>query len=410
MMFFYRLFFPAACFLILTITSCAHTGAGPENGEPHTDAGQPARIVPPEQKRPPLTVLFAGDIMAHRINYSIKDFDLIWNDIASLIQNTDLSCANMEAPVDDNKPWSTYPQFNMHGSYPEAAVRAGFNVFSLANNHTNDQGLSGITATRNFFSALSSSRRKTPEARQVWACGIKETKNAPLTSQLITVNGWTVLFAACTELLNSPDYASYIDYYPSTGTGRAKLMHDVMELRKTTPCDLFILSIHSDEPEYVRTISENQQKFYRDLIASESVDVVWANHPHVVKNWELRGSKADNTVNALIMYANGNTISAQRIKPDTNNPDDNGEYVGEGLLIRAVFDQPDPAAGKKPVITKTESFIITTYIDPSQQFVIRLLDEDFIHSLERSGLTTWARYYDTRKKLMENIQGTTEWQ
>ena len=46
-----------------------------------------------------LTLLFAGDIMAHTPNFNMKDYDKIWEAISSLVSSCDLSFANIESPV-----------------------------------------------------------------------------------------------------------------------------------------------------------------------------------------------------------------------------------------------------------------------------------------------------------------------
>ena len=94
-----------------------------------------------------IKLLFAGDIMAHTNNYHISSFDKIWRDVKYLIDGNDLVFANIEAPIDTTKPVSSYPNFNMPQNYVQAAVDAGFNVFSLCNNHSNDQYLDGIKET-----------------------------------------------------------------------------------------------------------------------------------------------------------------------------------------------------------------------------------------------------------------------
>ena len=49
-----------------------------------------------------LTLLFAGDIMAHKNNYAYPAFSRIWDDIAPVVQGADLAFANIEAPVSDS--------------------------------------------------------------------------------------------------------------------------------------------------------------------------------------------------------------------------------------------------------------------------------------------------------------------
>ena len=350
---------------------------------------------------------FAGDIMAHRPNYSHKPYSAIYEDIKPVLKESVLCFANIEAPVDNSKEYSTYPNFNMNGEYVEAAVDAGFNVFSLVNNHTSDQGLEGIKATRKYFSEL---EKKTADSeRPVYACGIKEKSSGPLTWRLIPCraeNGaeWKILFVAVTEIVNRPDNRSWFDF---TGTGKAsreKFVAELKELRTQNPCDLFILSFHCAEPEYVLTTEESQKNYYHELLKN-GVDVVWANHPHVAKEWELTGEK-EKSPSKMIFYAQGNTISAQRWEPQFKSPQGEREYTGDGYITQVRFMRNKDGIH----IAYVNPVLITTYITPEWQFVIRRLNDDFIAFLRENGQKTWAAYMESRKTLMEKIKGKITWQ
>ena len=377
------LFFPMMVFI-----ACGSTRVAPSAPQ-KTDA--PAETI---------SLLFAGDIMAHTVNYNFGHFDAIWSDVQPVIAAADLAFANVEAPVSDKLPWSSYPQFNMHGSYIDAAIVAGFDVFSLANNHTNDQSLNGMRGTLAYFAGK----------KNVWACGIKEKANAPLTYRVVKKNGWTILFVAFTEILNSQDSAGYIDYIPSKGKKHDAIVADLRALREAHPCDIFVVSVHADEPEYVRTVHDYQKTFYHQLILDAGADVVWSNHAHVVKPWEVV-PQTETARGGLIMYANGNTISGQRTKPSYSAPDTSRDWTGDGLLMGVTFTKTTAADGNAVVSlgTLTPHFI-TTYITPAWQFVVRLLDDDLSHSLRRAGLTTWATYLSERKKLMKKIEEQSTWQ
>lgn len=368
-------------FLIILILSLQFSSCGTTNkasGSKNEDLAQDMTI------ESELNLVFAGDIMAHAPNYKIKDFDRIWRDISPLVSSGDLSFANVEAPVADSLPWSTYPQFNMHTEYIEAAIKAGFNVFSLANNHTNDQYLEGIKATKKYFDSR----------KGIYACGLKEKSGDPLSYKIIEKKGWRVLFVAITEILNRNDFASYIDYYPSTEKKRSQLIEELKKLRQESKCDLFVLSVHTDEPEYIIKVTEDHKKFFRQIIEECRADIIWANHPHVVKIFEETEQKA------FIMYANGNTISAQRTNPQFEAPETARDYTGEGLIIKM-------KAGKtksgKVILGSYEPHLITTYITPSWQFVVKELNEDFISTLDRAEVTNWSKYLSERKKLMEKL-------
>ena len=345
---------------------------------------------------------FAGDVMAHNVNYNMKDYNLIYTDIVPLVSKSAFSFANLETPVDDDRAFSNYPCFNVKHTYPDAAISAGFNVFSLANNHTNDQSIEGINATKKYFDAK---RKETASSsRPVYACGLKEKKNGPLTYQLIKSDGWTILFVAVTEILNQRSYSSYIDYIQPTNENRTIFAENLKQLREQNPCDLFILSIHSSDPEYVLTISKKQRSFYYSLLDA-GVDVIWANHPHVAKDWEVIGTSEKKIPEKMIFYACGNTISGQRYSPAFTNASNPRDYTGDGFIFQVRFERrPD---GIK--IVWVNPVLITTYITPANNYIIKKLDDAFIAELTMKKQTKWATYLEERKNLMEKIKGKTIW-
>lgn len=376
---------------MLSLLACATTGA-PAAASQDSSA---ATLTDNALGESSISLVFAGDIMAHKPNYQITDFDRIWRDIAPLVSRGELSFANIEAPVADSIPWSTYPQFNMHSEYVEAAIRAGFNVFSLANNHTNDQSLAGMRETKKYFGSR----------KGIWACGLKDGPGDPLTYQIIEKNGWRVLFVAVTEILNSLDSASCIDYYPSTEKKREQLVGELRGLQESAGCDLFVVSVHCDEAEYVLSVTESHRAFYRRIIEECGADIVWANHPHVVKPFEEVGASsrhAQEGRKALIMYANGNTVSAQRTNPQFAAPETARDYTGDGLIVSL---RATKSADGSVILSDCEPHLITTYITPSRQYVVKLLDDGFISALDRAEVADWAQYLAERKRIMEKVTG-----
>lgn len=346
--------------------------------------------------------MFGGDIMQHKPNYAYGNFDAIWEDIAPLVNACDLGIANLETPVVEERPYDTYPTFNTHDEYVQAAISAGFNVFSTANNHTNDQGLTGIRATDAYFETLRQSTKDSQ--RPVYESGVKESPDSAYTYELIEVNGWKVLFLAVTEILNRPDYSGYINYVQTTPLARQKFNTYLKTLREENPCDLFVLSFHCVEPEYDQTITQTHKTLYHQFLEN-GVDVVLANHPHVAKNWELVQNEQTGT-SKLIFYAMGNTISAQRTSPSFSAPDTNRDYTGDGYLAQVRFEK----TAQGITITNINPILITTYIRTDGMFVIKKLDDAFLTYLSEQERTKWATYLAERRKLMEKTKGTLTWQ
>ena len=353
-----------------------------------------------------ITLSFAGDIMAHKPNWNISSFDEVYEDITDILLQSDAAFVNLETPVTDSLPYSSYPNFNVHHQYADAAIKAGFNVFSLCNNHTNDQELDGIKATKKYFDEK---RKATADSsRPVYSSGVKDSPSSPFTFDTINIRGWKIMYLAVTELLNRPNYNSYINYIKTDSRSRENFIELIKKLREENPCDLFILSFHTAEEEYVFTTKKSQRNFYKKLLDA-GVDIINANHPHVPKEWELYRSK-NGASDKMIFYSQGNTISAQRTSPSYDAPDTIRDYTGEGFITQVKFEKL--INDGKPIVkvVQVHPVLITTYITNQWHFVIKKLDDSFIEELKKQGKKTWSAYLQKRMLLMEKIKGKLIWE
>ena len=355
-----------------------------------------------------IKLLFAGDIMAHTNNYHISSFDKIWRDVKYLIDGNDFVFANIEAPIDTTKPVSNYPNFNMPQNYVQAAVDAGFNVFSLCNNHSNDQYLDGIKETLKTVDRICEQAAKNANPRSLYFSGLKNSKESEFSYNIIEKSGWKILFLPMTELLNRPDFSEYINYVKTDDASRNEFIDYVKKLREKNPCTIFILSFHTAEPEYTRNITSRQEKFYKELIKN-GVDIIWANHAHIIKNRKIIVDTETNC-DKIIMYANGNTISGQRRNPDLTSKNPNGERdnTGDGLFYKVTLKKDNNGSVK---IKKCEPIFITTYINTANEFVLKPLNQDFVNYLYSVPRTNWAKYIERRINInQEATKDLIEWQ
>lgn len=355
--------------------------------------------------RDTIELLFAGDIMAHSVNYNISTYSKIYKDVEYFIKDSDLAFANIEAPIDTSRPASSYPNFNMTQKYVQAAVDAGFDVFSLCNNHTNDQGLSGILETIKTSKSIEEYAKE--NNLNAYFSGIKESPKSAYTYNLIESHGWKILFFPMTELLNRPDHSDYINFIKNDNSSRANFIEYLKELKAKNPCDLFILSVHTSEPEYTRYVTESQNQYYMDLIDA-GVDIVWANHAHIIKNRKVIVDTEQNR-DKLIMYANGNTISGQRTKPDfaSKNPIGERDNTGDGLFYKVKLKKDNKGSVK---IQKAEAFFITTYINTANEYVIKPLNQDFVDYLYDVPRSNWAKYIERRIQINKDAtKDLIEW-
>ena len=157
-----------------------------------------------------------------------------------------------------------------------------------------------------------------------------------------------------------------------------------------------MVSVHSDEPEYVLKPTGDHVSFCRLLADECGADVVWSNHPHVVQPWEEYRTKDGRK--SLIMLANGNTISGQRRDPQFSRPETIRDYTGEGILMRAEFERKP---GGNVELKSFEPLLVTTLTAADGRYVLRFLDDGLLDALDRAEYTKWRDYLERRKKLME---------
>ena len=389
-----------AIFLVAALLSCAVSCSAPvedQRAKPGDSGGeeervpQPAPAQPQDAALPPLHLTFLGDIMAHDANQATPDLSWIYSDAAPFLLGDDLTFANFETPVSASIPQSTYPAFNAHPAYLEAAVAGGCDAFSLANNHINDHGRAALLETLNEFSALLS------KGRIAGFSGLRRKGDEPMRPAIMERKGWKVLFLAATEILN--DYSRTVDliYYTSaTKSGREDFKRSLAKMRAENPCDLFVLSLHTNEPEYVIEASAAKRAYFRELATECGVDIIWAHHPHVSQPWELieRGEARP----AFAIYSAGNFISAQRRQPNTENPAAAREYTGDAFIFRVVVTESQLT----PIPVLVTSYRDTTASAESRDryFTVRHFNSRFVENLQKE---EERAYFEQRHELMRQF-------
>ena len=385
-------FFITSLLASFFLFSCATTRVETEPLQTETEETEIELVSQPQEDDGTISLLFAGDLMAHSVNYVISDYPKIWRDVKYIIEPADLAFANIEAPIDNTQKPQNYPNFNMPQSYIEAAIDAGFDVFSLCNNHTNDQGLNGIKETVKTTQRLI--ERSKARGENIYFSGLKDGKKADLTYNLIEKKGWKILFLPVTEILNRPANSEYINYIENSEQAHNAFLKKVTELRQKNPCDLFVISIHAYEVEYSRTITDSRDNFYMQLLDA-GADIVWSNHAHIIKDRKYIFYHETNS-QKVIMYANGNTISGQRTAPEltSTNPTGERDNTGDGLMVKLTFKKQEN--GNPPTLINSENFFITTYINTANEYVVKPLNQDFVDYLWDVPRSDWARYIKRR--------------
>ncbi len=362
-----------------------------------------------------LQFTFAGDLMAHAVNFNMSAYDLIYTDVEKILHNDDLSFVNIETPVCDALPLSTYPCFNVHTPYLRAAIGAGFDVLSLANNHTNDHGKTGIDGTLAAVRTVQKERYASEiSPRLLIFSGLKDSDNDRIQVTPLVYKGWNILFCSVTEILNSYDSSKDRLYYSApTKQGRSALISLIKEARKRYPCDLFILGLHLNEPEYGRTVSEAKKAWFKQL-GEAGVDIIWAHHPHVMQSWEtitverplllrkaastgytgisdLKEAAVSEQCKVFCMYSMGNFISGQRWHTRYDEPAFYREYTGDAVLLQLTCTRNKAGRADFSVLP----MLITQYNEPEYP-VVKRFTQDWIETLGEKE----KKYFKKRFELM----------
>ena len=289
------------------------------------------------------SIIAGGDIMLGRGSKRYIDLygsEYPFYDIRKEIIKHDIAFANLESPI-SNKGKKFFPDkgiyFRADPVVIGGLVFAGFDIFSLANNHALDWGIDAITDTMNYL-----------EKYGLQYTGVGSTRQEALKPAVFNVGGTNVAFIC------------YNDIYPlalkesgktirTLSLNGADLNREIKPLKEKY--DIIIASVHSGKEYIVKPEIEKINKM-RELIDS-GVDVVLGSHPHVVQGVEVYKG-------GLIAYSLGNLIFDQNWAKETRM----------GLLLEISF------LGERPVyyIPRVVS------IDKSQAKIIENNDSEYILS------------------------------
>lgn len=209
-----------------------------------------------------------------------------------IIQAADLAFANLESPYTERAPvvqkqfaFATHPQEFDH------LLWAGFNLFSLANNHAHDAGVGGITDTLDLME-----RKRAAGAPIVWA-GTGRTPEEATLPRVFVANGRRSDGSAAQ--FRTAFFAFGNVNHPLMNTFELeRAVAEIAELRATQPdIELIIVSVHHGV-EYTHVPGDYFQYAYRALIDAGAT-IVLGHHPHVIQSIEKRG-------HGLIFYSLGN--------------------------------------------------------------------------------------------------------
>ena len=376
-----RFFSIATALLIFSIPFTAAAETASDSTE-SPDASKPATLVKKD-----LVLSFTGDMMAHVINYSMDDYSLIYRDIEKIMLNDDLTFCNVEFPVNPGIPQASYPVFNIHPEYVMAAIDAGVDVLSLANNHTADQGTGGLLATVGAADAMVE-KYLLEDERRIYYSGAKLDPKTEFEPVTIEIDGWKIGYLSVTQFSNAsprPGHMLIVNFNKKEES--ADFVEWISEISGNY--DLFILAYHGGREYYTNPV-KNKVRIFDELTAA-GVDIIWGHHPHVIQPVEIvkNGDRE-----SLVMYSLGNFISGQGRIADPVLPEEEWSYTGDSAIIQAVVGYD----GSKPVIRDVTAVPIANIMTTNRDIVITPL-EDLTHQAVPE---PWMTFFIERYILMHD--------
>ena len=240
------------------------------------------------------SLVMAGDALIHSAVYadakvgSGYDFTGMLSNIKPIISSYDLAYYNQETILGGSEiGLSTYPRFNSPYEVGDAFIDCGFNVVSLANNHTLDRGEKAIVNSRKYWNS-----------KNVMVNGSASSLEERNNIDIREVNGISYAMLSYTTTTNGLTRKNnyHVNWYD-----KETVKKDVESIRDKV--DFIMVAMHWGT-EYNTGVSSSQKDIAKYL-ASLDVDLVIGTHPHVIEPAEY----IDDT---FVIYSLGNIISAQR--------------------------------------------------------------------------------------------------
>ena len=263
-----------------------------------------------------ISLIMAGDNLINDKLYNAAkkddgsyDFKSMYSYIKDIVKNYDLAYYNQETILGGSEIGvSSYPAFNSPYEVGDATIDTGFNLVSLATNHTLDRGEKAIINSLNYWNnksnVLTSGSYLSNDDRN--KINIKEVNNITYTMLNYTYG---------TNGIKVPEGKEYlVNIWPCTGNNpdndtkyqeyKEVVKEDILRVRDKV--DLLIVAMHFGV-EYTHVPTKYQIDM-AEFLSSLGVDIIIGTHPHVV----MPITYINDT---LVIYSLGNFLSAQ----DTNN-------------------------------------------------------------------------------------------
>ena len=244
-------------------------------------------------------VFMVGDALIHSNVYEDArgtdgsyDFKPMLEQIKPISIKYDLKYYNQETILGGaTLGYSSYPRFNSPTEVGDAFLDAGFNLVSLATNHTMDKGEAGVINSVNYWK----SKENVVYSGQ-WTSNEEREE-----SHVYNINGISYAFFSYTTWTNGLETPAGKEYLNNVYSPE-KAAVDIAKVKDLA--DVIIVAMHWGT-EYSLGVS-SQQTEIANYLSSLGVNLIIGAHPHVVEPVEYI-----NDGKTFVIYSLGNFILDQ---------------------------------------------------------------------------------------------------
>ena len=322
------------------------------------------------KKTTKVSMAMVGDALIHATvyltanryaNYNGYDFKPMLKYTKELIQDYDLAYYNQETILGGKElGLSTYPLFNSPYEVGDAFIDAGFNLVSLATNHTLDKGEKGILNSRAYWN-------KQENVVAAGSYSSNEERDKIIVSEK---NGLTYAFLSYTTYTNGLIVPKGKEYLVNV-YDKEKVKKDVEAYKDKV--DVIMVAMHWGT-EYV-SYPTTAQKEIANYLASLGVNLIIGTHPHVIEPIEYIGD-------TLVIYSLGNFVSSQV-----------GVERLTGLMASLDIIKEEYHGETKITFDNIEGTLL--YTDRNNGFIVYPY-----HKLTNNILNGYQSYYEKYKKIV----------
>ena len=348
---------------------------------------------PPKKETYTANMIMVGDALihssvykdAHRLaNYDGYDFKPQIELIKEKVLGHEIAYYNQETILGGTSlGLSDYPTFNSPQEFGDAMLDAGFNLVSLATNHTVDRGKKAVLSSREYWNTKSSvqavgsysslEEKKELETKVLSVNNITYamlnytygTNGMPVADDYL-VNVWPT----DTDRINNPETDTKYQAYKET------VKNDIATIRDKV--DVLIVAMHWGV-EYTHTPTK-YEKDMAEFLSENNVDIVIGTHPHVIQPVEWVGD-------TLVFYSLGNFISAQYQNQSTCT----NYKCMVGLMPSLTITKTVEGDNKSITIDNIQNELIYTYYSNWRNFKVI----PFSNSQIKDYLPSYEKTYNT---------------